>query len=80
MLRIVDRSALDDEVKTTSRAIFERIASVEAKIHGTSSEEIHFHELGGWIPPSISVEPSGAFARWALRRSMFQGSTLGADL
>jgi hypothetical protein len=47
MLRIVDRSGLDDEVKTTSRAIFERIASVEAKIHRTSTEEIHFHELGG---------------------------------
>jgi len=62
MLRIVDRSALDDEVKTTSRAIFERIASVEAKIHGTSSEEIHFHELGGL---DSAVDICGAV--WGLR-------------
>lgn len=47
MLRIIDRSALEDEVKAKSREIFMRIASVEAEIHKTPMEEIHFHELGG---------------------------------
>lgn len=47
ILRIIERSGVEAEVKEKSKEIFERIASVEAKIHRTSMEEIHFHELGG---------------------------------
>ena len=47
LLRIVERSHLEPEVKEKSKEIFQRIASVEAKIHRKPMEEIHFHELGG---------------------------------
>jgi uncharacterized protein (TIGR00299 family) protein len=47
MLRIIDRSHLETEVKERSREIFKRIASAEAKIHHKPMEEVHFHELGG---------------------------------
>ena len=47
LLRIVERSHLEPEVKKKSKEIFQRIASVEAKIHRKPMEEIHFHELGG---------------------------------
>ena len=47
LLRIVERSHLEPEVKGKSKEIFQRIASVEAKIHRKPMEEIHFHELGG---------------------------------
>lgn len=47
LLRIVERSDIDDQVKEKSTEIFKRIASVEAKIHQTRMEEVHFHELGG---------------------------------
>jgi uncharacterized protein (TIGR00299 family) protein len=47
LLRIIDRSRLGSEVKNKSKEIFQRIASVEAKIHRKAAEEIHFHELGG---------------------------------
>lgn len=47
ILRIVERSGVEAEVKEKSKEIFERIASVEAKIHQTPMEEVHFHELGG---------------------------------
>jgi pyridinium-3,5-bisthiocarboxylic acid mononucleotide nickel chelatase len=47
ILRIVERSGVEAEVKEKSSEIFERIASVEAKIHQTPMEEVHFHELGG---------------------------------
>jgi len=47
ILRIVDRSHLESEVKKKSKEIFQRIASVEAKIHRKPKEEIHFHEIGG---------------------------------
>jgi len=47
MLRVIDRSSLEPEIKEKSREIFKRIASVEAKIHKELVEEIHFHEIGG---------------------------------
>jgi uncharacterized protein (TIGR00299 family) protein len=47
ILRIIERSSVEVEVKEKSKEIFKRIASVEAKIHRTPMEEVHFHELGG---------------------------------
>ncbi|MGZ3495905.1 MAG: nickel pincer cofactor biosynthesis protein LarC, partial [Thermodesulfobacteriota bacterium] len=47
ILRIVERSSLEAEIKKKGREVFERIASVEAKIHRVAMEEVHFHELGG---------------------------------
>jgi len=47
ILRIIERSSVESEVKEKSEEIFKRIASVEAKIHQTPMEEVHFHELGG---------------------------------
>jgi len=47
ILRIVERSSVEPDVKKKSEEIFKRIASVESKIHQTPMEEIHFHELGG---------------------------------
>ena len=47
VLRIVGRSRVEAEVKEKSEEIFRRIASVEATIHRISTEEVHFHELGG---------------------------------
>lgn len=47
ILKIIERSSVEADVKEKSREIFERIASVEGKIHRMPMEEIHFHELGG---------------------------------
>lgn len=47
ILGILDKSKLEEEIKERSRAIFIRLAGVEAKIHTKSPQEIHFHELGG---------------------------------
>jgi len=47
LVRIIERSDLESEVKKKSREIFQRIASVEAEIHQKPMEEIHFHEVGG---------------------------------
>ena len=43
---MIQGSTLPDSVKKTSLAVFLRIAEVEAKIHGTTVEKIHFHEVG----------------------------------
>jgi uncharacterized protein (TIGR00299 family) protein len=47
MLRIVDQSSIEAEVKKKSTEVLRRIASVEAEIHQKLMEEIHFHEIGG---------------------------------
>jgi pyridinium-3,5-bisthiocarboxylic acid mononucleotide nickel chelatase len=47
MLRIIERSGLEANVKGKSKEIFQQIASVEAKIHKKPMGEIHFHEIGG---------------------------------
>ena len=43
---IVERSELSEKVKKLSIEMFERLAEAEAKIHGRSVEEVHFHEVG----------------------------------
>lgn len=44
--RLVDGSALSERVKEESLAVFERLARVEAAIHGIPMAEVHFHEIG----------------------------------
>ena len=43
---LLEASALPPRVKRDALAVFTRLADAEAKIHGTSREEIHFHEVG----------------------------------
>jgi len=43
---LLEASALPLRVKRDALAVFTRLADAEAKIHGTSREEIHFHEVG----------------------------------
>ena len=47
ILEILRASTLPADVTDTSARIFTRLAQAEAKVHGTSMENIHFHEVGG---------------------------------
>lgn len=42
----IEELELDENVKATSLNIFKRIGEAEAKVHGKSLEEVHFHEVG----------------------------------
>ncbi len=44
--KIIDTSALDEDIKTTSKNIFQKLAQAESKIHNTDINSIHFHEVG----------------------------------
>lgn len=46
IIRLINQSGLADDVKSSSRKIFETLAGAEAKIHDTTPEKIHFHEVG----------------------------------
>ena len=42
----IEKLDLEENIKKTSINIFKRIAQAEAKVHGKSLDEIHFHEVG----------------------------------
>lgn len=44
--RLIGASGLSDAVKRTALSIFSLLAEAEAQVHGTTPEEVHFHEVG----------------------------------
>ncbi|MDU2066183.1 MAG: nickel pincer cofactor biosynthesis protein LarC [Sporomusaceae bacterium] len=44
--KIIDQSALNDQVKVKSKAVFTLLGEAEAKVHGTTIDHVHFHEVG----------------------------------
>ena len=46
IIHIIESSTLSDRVKNQAVRIFTRLAEAEAKVHGTTPEEVHFHEVG----------------------------------
>lgn len=44
--KLLEQSGLDQNIVDRSLAVFRRLARAEAAVHGTSIDEIHFHEVG----------------------------------
>lgn len=44
--RLIDASILNDRQKDLASRIFRKLAEAEAKVHGTTIEKVHFHEVG----------------------------------
>lgn len=44
--RLIRQSGLSARVQAAALAVFERLARVEARIHGVAVDEVHFHEIG----------------------------------
>lgn len=43
---LVDGAELPDRVHARAMGIFERLAEAEARVHGTTVDQVHFHEVG----------------------------------
>ena len=63
LLTLVDRLDLSPSVRKRSRAALQRLAEVEAAVHGIEVQEVHFHEVGA---VDTLVDVVGGF--WALEQ------------
>jgi uncharacterized protein (TIGR00299 family) protein len=43
---MLDTADLDEATRTSAHRVFERLAVAEADAHGTSAQQVHFHEVG----------------------------------
>jgi uncharacterized protein (TIGR00299 family) protein len=46
IVKIINGAKLSNSVKLRSIAVFTKLAEAEAKVHGTTVEQVHFHEVG----------------------------------
>jgi uncharacterized protein (TIGR00299 family) protein len=46
ILGMIDRGRLTASQKDLARRVFTRLAEAEAKVHGTTVDKVHFHEVG----------------------------------
>jgi pyridinium-3,5-bisthiocarboxylic acid mononucleotide nickel chelatase len=58
----LQRARLDAETKRLAGAIFERIATAEAALHGVALDRVAFHEVGAWDSIADVVGAAAALA------------------
>jgi uncharacterized protein (TIGR00299 family) protein len=63
ILALIDRSTLEAVVKERAAALFRRLAEAEATVHGTSPDDVHFHEVGA-IDSIVDIVGGVVGLRW----------------
>lgn len=46
IVKLIEDSGLPEAVTANAKRVFEHLGNAEAKVHGMSLEEVHFHEVG----------------------------------
>lgn len=59
--RLLERAPLPPAVAAAALGVFERLAAAEARVHGTSVDEVHFHEVGALDAIADVVAAASAF-------------------
>ena len=84
VLEIIDNSAISASAKEKAACVFQKLAEAEAKIHGTTIEAVHFHEVGAVdaivdvVGAIVGLEILGIEAIYASKFRFGSGHTRGA--
>jgi uncharacterized protein (TIGR00299 family) protein len=85
ILAIIDRSTLSAGVKERASAVFGVIAGAEAKVHGSTPEKVHFHEVGAVdsivdiVGAAICLEKAGVDRVYSSPVKLGGGGTVGTQ-
>ncbi len=60
---LLERSGLEPGVRERAAALFARLAEAEARVHGTTPEQVHFHEVGA-VDSIVDVVGGVIGLRW----------------
>jgi pyridinium-3,5-bisthiocarboxylic acid mononucleotide nickel chelatase len=63
ILALLEASSLEAAVKERAGGLFRRLAEAEAAVHGTTVEEVHFHEVGA-VDSIVDVVGGVIALRW----------------
>jgi pyridinium-3,5-bisthiocarboxylic acid mononucleotide nickel chelatase len=74
ILRMLEHSGLDGEIKDRAGACFRRMAEAEGEVHGVPAEAVHFHEVGA-VDSIVDVVGGVLGLAW-LRADRFAASPL----
>jgi len=76
--RIIDASSLSGEVKSAAKRIFNRLAAAEAKVHDSTVEAVHFHEVGALDSIADIVGAAAGVDLMGLEKCFFSPIPLGS--
>jgi uncharacterized protein (TIGR00299 family) protein len=85
ILHLIEGSGLDTRVADTAKRIFAEVAAAEAKIHDTTIEKVHFHEVGALdsivdiVGAAVCLDLSGVEAVYTSPVKLGSGGTVGAE-
>ena len=76
--RLLDAAPLDEVVRDRALDVFARLAQAEAAVHGTSPEQVHFHEVGALDAIADVVGACAGFAHLGLARLVCSPVAVGS--
>ena len=74
---IIEQSSLPVPIQEQALAVFTRLAAAEANVHGSSIEEVHFHEVGAIDAIIDIVGVCAGLAALGVERLYASGAPLG---
>ena len=74
---IISQSTLPEPIQERAIAVFTRLATAEAQVHGSTLEEVHFHEVGALDAIIDIVGVCAGLAALGVERVYASGAPLG---